>query len=158
MDNKQKIKFRFILDIVIWFLVILFFLFLGNIAKAQSFKLDTYVQHSVIGLQKGYAAKFLFKNSLGLGVFHQSSDNLSFETQNKNYPFTGLEIEFCIAKCENIQIIGAYKGGFVNEKFLVLVPEITTKIRLIEFVSLGLGTSYRAGQAAVAMKLVFQTK
>lgn len=158
MENVNKKRYGRVLEFIIWTLAILFYLYFGNVAQAQSFKLDTYVQHSVIGLQKGYAAKYVSDRGFGIGVFHQSSNNLSFEAANRNYPFTGLEIEYAFAKCGNVQVIGSYKGGFVNHKFLVMVPEVTTRVKLIEYVSLGLGTSYRAGQAAVAIKLVFQTR
>lgn len=157
MEETSKKKLDKTLDIIQWVLIIVFYLYFNLQANAQSVAGEAYVQKSIIGIQKGYEFKFVGKKGFGYGVFHQSTDVTSFEAKGNNYPFTGIELEVPIKRCGNLQVSGSLKGGFVNEHFLVVTPEITTKMNFGKFLAVGLGTGYRAGQSSVALKVILKT-
>jgi hypothetical protein len=158
MDATSRKKLSKTLGVIHWILIIVFYLYATSYSNAQAISAEVYVQHSVIGLQKGLAAKYTTQKGYGLGAFHQSSDNFSFETEGSNYPFSGIEVEVPFTRCGRLQLTGSIKGGFVNGKYLILTPEINTKVYFGRFIALGLGAGYRAGQTALALKLIVKTR
>ena len=70
------------------------------------------------------------------------------------YDYTGGSISFVIARCDNIMINGVVRGGLSNRRFVIITPGIETELKLTKLLSVNLGMSIRAAEAAISTKLV----
>lgn len=123
-------------------------------AFGQTFSVSPYVQHTVMGLQKGLEVVTTTQKGFGAGVFYQSTREISLKESVSNYPFTGVSLFFPIAgSCEKIAVQGSLKAGLVNEQFFALTPELITSIKLTRHLAIAVGTGFRSGEAAVSAKL-----
>lgn len=122
-------------------------------AKSQSLSASVIAEENVMGFQSGAEVTLESKNQFGIGVFHQSSEIASFESKGNNYPFSGITMQAPLTKCGPIRLLGRVKAGWVNNQFLIVVPQLETQLILTKFLNLGLNMGYRAGYAAIGSRL-----
>ncbi len=124
--------------------------------NAQQLEVQAYVQETIVGLQKGYSMKMMNSKEMKFGMFYQSTQNFSFNEGINNYPFLGTEFSYPVTKCGKIKLFANLKGGLVNYQFLALVPELETVVAIKKQLSFSMGSSYRAGQAAISFKVLIR--
>lgn len=120
--------------------------------KAQQIEVQAYAQETIVGIQKGYSIRKVAKSGMKVGIFHQSTRNFSFLEDGNNYPYTGGEISYPVTSCGNIRLYATLKAGILNQQFILAVPEIESEVTLNRYVNISIASSYRAGEAAVALK------
>ena len=123
---------------------------------SQELSIETFVQKSVLGAQKGYGLYYLNSSGWGLGTVFQSSNGVNAETSGTNYPFYGVEARVPIQNCNRLRLQFASKIGFVNKDFLVILPEIQTEYLVTKNLGLGIGAGIRVREAAISFKVFFQ--
>lgn len=138
-------------------LTLMIILGIARQASAQSIELSGFAQSTVMGLQKGYALDYRIQAGFSLGVFHQSTQNFSFESAKSNYPFTGVNVGFPIKNCGDLSLIGNLKTGLVNNQFLIVTPELETRLAITKFMKIGIGAGMRSRQAALSARLIFHS-
>ena len=135
--------------------VILASWFLSSI-DAQTLSLETFVEESRIGMQKGYAIHYMNKAGWGIGTVFQSSKAFTTESNSDAYPFVGIEARVPIQYCNRLRLQFTPSIGFVNRNFLVFLPELQTEYLITDALGIGLGTGIRVREAAISFKVFFQ--
>ena len=134
--------------------LIILFCFLGfSRLCGQGLEIGLGVQKNVMDIQYTYDLTFRYKNFLGLGVFGQSSQYISFEEKENNYPIIGLDISLPLKTCEELRILAHLKGGLVNNQFFIITPELETRLKLIKHIYLSTSIGIRRNQEAIGGKL-----
>lgn len=136
--------------------VILWFVSLAFLVNGQTLSLETFVQESAIGMQKGYSIHYVNRKGWALGTVFQSTDGFTTESNGTNYPFYGIEARLPIQNCGRLRLQFAPKLGFVNRDFLVFLPELQTEYLVTNSLGLGMGAGIRVREAAVSFKVFFQ--
>jgi len=131
-------------------------IFLTFSSYAQQLEIQAYAQETIVGLQKGYSIKMVNNQGVKLGMFYQSTQNFSFNEGINNYPFMGTELSYPMTQCGKVRLHANLKGGVVNYRFLVLIPELETTYNLKDYLDLGVGTSIRGGHAAISFKVMIK--
>lgn len=140
-------------------LILLFLIFcLKLCGNAQVFTGQTYLQNTVMGLQKGFGVRIQTNKGLGIGLVHQSNLSSTMEGINEKYPFYGIETIVPLTKCGNMRFFFTPKAGFVNEDFFVIIPEVETEIKLTDTFSAAITAGIRARESAVGAKVLIHLK
>ncbi|RED97005.1 hypothetical protein [Marinoscillum furvescens] len=150
MYNKQtSVRSR-----TLTFFTLLLLLTLGaSPLTAQKLEISAIGQQTVMGMQSGYQVATKSSSGFGVGVFVQSSNHFSLETSPTNYPFYGASIMAPIATQGDIQILAHLKSGIVNNQFLIVSPEIETRLTLTDVFALGVTAALRSREAAIGGKI-----
>ncbi|WP_424963646.1 hypothetical protein [Ekhidna sp.] len=137
-------------------LLIIFVLLVGASFSgfAQTLTGQTYLQNTVMGLQKGFGLRIQTNKGLGVGLVHQSNLRSTKEGLNEKYPFYGIETVVPLTKCGNMRFFLTPKAGFVNEDFFVLIPEVETEIKITDTFSAAITAGIRARESATGIKLL----
>ena len=138
-------------------ITLLFFASL-SIAIAQKISTQTFVQQTVMGLQKGYGLRAQTNKGWGVGVLFQSNGKLSLENSEGNYPFIGLETLIPLTKCGNVSFFLTPKVGFVNTNYFVIIPEVETSIKINKRFSTAITAGMRSRESSVGAKLIINLK
>lgn len=135
--------------------ITLFFLIFSCITllSGQETQLQTYYTNTVIGHQYGYGFRYMNSKAYGMGIFYQSTINWDQSEGRSSYPFWGLELILPLKKCGGLQFSLTPKIGYVNNQFLVFVPEVETTLRIKKWISVGVITGIRARKASNGIKL-----
>ena len=136
------------------YLLVLFVLFGVSKLFGQSLEIGLGAQKNVMDIQYNYDLTFRYKNFFGLGVFGQSSKYMSFEQENNNYPIIGLDMSMPVKTCEELRVLVHLKGGLVNNQFIIVTPELETRLKLFKHIHLSTSIGIRRNQAAIAGKLL----
>lgn len=123
--------------------------------EAQELTVSVFGQSSELGFQRGYSIQYE-KEKWGMGVLFQSGKTISLETSNNNHPFIGLTIARELYTAGKMRLLLTPKVGFVNQHFLVFIPELQTEFNLYKGLRLSLGTAIRARQPAATLALSYQ--
>lgn len=142
---------------LIAFLLLMFLLAIAKPGKAQNLEVSTMVQQTSMGFQSGYSVEYRTKIGLGIGAFFQSTNHLSFERSANNYSFYGVDMSAYIKKCGDLQLLAHLKAGLVNQNYLIATPELETRLRIFDFLKVGIGAGYRSRQAAISAKIIITT-
>lgn len=122
--------------------------------SAQTLTGQTYLQNTVMGLQKGIGLRVQTNKGLGLGMVYQSNLYSNGERLNENYAFYGIEMIIPLTKCGNMRFFLTPKAGFVNEDFFVLIPEVETEIKITNRFSAAITAGIRARESSTGIKLL----
>jgi hypothetical protein len=106
-----------------------------------------------VGLQKGASLGMETRFGLQTSIFYQASEKISFEEDANNYPFAGLEVSYKLVNCGSLSLEPGLRTGIVNAKFLVVSPQVTTRLHLNHWLSSGFTMTYRAGQPAIGTSI-----
>ena len=123
--------------------------------SAQHLSVSVFGQSSELGLQRGYTLAYETDN-WGIGFAFQSSGTLSLETANSNHPFIGITLAKKLYSASKMRLLLSPKLGFINRKFLVLIPEIQSEVYLMKNVKVGLGPAIRARKPAASLAITYQ--
>lgn len=118
-------------------------------SRGQEIGVRSFVQQTVMGTQEGYAVSIDF-GRIGVGAVMQSNSELLGESEDRKYPFVGVEVRFPLNVSDKLTLYASPKFGMVDQQFFVMIPEVQTEMRLNRIVTLVLGTGIRARQAAVS--------
>lgn len=121
--------------------------------KAQSLGVAVFAEQNIMGLQKGAEVGYVTRNNLQVAYFFQATEQVTFEGSDSNYPFHGLSVSAPIKQCDGLIFSAGMKTGFVNGKYLIMTPQITTELKLFGPLALGITAGYRAGHPALGSKL-----
>ncbi len=137
-------------------LIIPFFILIGATfsGSAQTLTGQTYLQNTIMGLQKGIGLRVQSDKGLGLGMVYQSNLNRKSEGLNEAYSFYGIETIIPLTKCGNMRFFLTPKAGFVSEDFFVLIPEVETEIKITNTFSAAITAGIRARESATGIKLL----
>ncbi|MEP1094103.1 MAG: hypothetical protein ABJG78_03285 [Cyclobacteriaceae bacterium] len=136
------------------YLIISILLVGSHLTVAQTISGQAFAEQTVMGFQKGYGLRYQTSKGLGIGVLFQSNGKLSMETADGNYPFYGIETILPITSCNNMRFFISPKIGFVNQDFLVLIPQVETEIKVTNSLSVGITTGLRARQSSAGGKVI----
>ncbi len=125
--------------------------------RAQNIEASYSIQSTVMGPQKGYEIGFRNQKGIGAAICYQSSNNLPLEKGPQAYPFTSVDFSAMIKNCGTMSILGHIKTGLVNNQFLIVTPEIETRIQIWKFLHVAIGAGMRSRQAAVSGKIILST-
>ena len=141
----QSVRIKLYLITLLTFLMMV----MAKTGTAQTVSITPFVEQNIMGVQKGLEVSSRLMNKFDVGYFFQASNNVSFEQDQHNYPFHGLSMDFRVKSCGDLQFWAGLKTGIVNYKYLAAVPQVTTEINLIKWLSVGIQASYRAGHPAL---------
>ncbi len=149
--SKNTIKLAMKVRIKLYLITLFTFLLmaLAKTSSAQVIGVTPFIEQNIMGVQKGLEVSSRIKDKFDVGYFFQATNNVSFEQDQRNYPFHGLSMDVRIKSCGDLQFWTGLKTGFVNGKYLAAVPQVTTEISLIKWLSVGIQASYRAGHPAL---------
>lgn len=148
-DIIRKVRTRIILISLASFLMMV----AAKSASAQTFSATAFVEQNITGVQKGAEISTQAFSKIRVAYFFQATEKISFEENANNYPFHGLSVNMPIKNCSGISVWAGVKTGFVNGDFLIVTPQITTEIAIVNHVNLKIMTGYRAGHAAIGSGL-----
>lgn len=123
--------------------------------SAQQMTAQTYIQQTVMGVQKGFGLR-THQKGWGVGVVFQSTQFGVSEAGTGNYPMIAVEGIIPIASSGKLSFSLTPKVGVVNEQFIAFIPEVETTMRLTNWVYLGVGTGIRAREAATSLKIIIK--
>lgn len=129
-----------------------------RVAQAQRVSAQSFIQQTVMGLQKGYGMRVQANSGWGVGILFQSNGKLSLENGKGNYPFYGVEALIPLTKCGNIKLFFSPKIGFANTNFLVIIPEVETEIEISSRFSAGITAGMRSRESSAGLKLIINLK
>lgn len=138
-------------------ILILILLAFSVSARSQGLEITSRAQQTIMGMQTGHGIEYRSSKGFGVGGFYQSTNYMSFEQSVTNYPFYGLDLSAPLVKCGNVQVLAHVMTGMVNQKFLIVTPEVETRMTITGFLKLGVGAGYRSRQAAVSARLIITT-
>lgn len=141
----MKIRFTYLLISVL--------ILSTKICSGQELRISAIAEKTVMGVQAGTEIGYRLKNLLTFGGFYQINVKGN-EIHQRMFDYTGGSISFVIARCDNIMIHGVVRGGLSNRRFVIITPGIETELKLTKLLSVNLGMSIRAAEAAISTKLV----
>ena len=122
--------------------------------SAQTITGQTYLQNTIMGLQRGIGLRVQTDKGLGLGMVYQTNLNRKSEGLNEDYAFYGIETIIPLTKCGNMRFFFTPKAGFVSEDFFVLIPEVETEIKITNTFSAAITAGIRARESSTGIKLL----
>jgi hypothetical protein len=136
-----------------WFsLIILFVLSSGVGAKAQELVIAILAESTVAGPQYGGALGFEFKSKIGIGAVWQTE--LSTESENTNpHQLYGGYVQVPISKSEKLALLANMRIGFSDEKYLVVIPGIETRLSVTKRLGVAFGMGMRMNYPAISGKI-----
>ena len=135
-------------------LILIVITLLGYTASAQVLTGQTYIQKTVMGMQKGFGFRVQTNKGLGLGFIHQSNLKRDREATGSSYSLYGVEAVVPLTKCGNMRFYFSPKAGFVNERFFIIIPELETEIRITNRISTAITAGIRARESATGLKIM----
>lgn len=123
-------------------------------ASAQKLMMQTGVEKTVAGFEYGAYLSYETKRMWALGSFYQTGltrNNPEGKLAPKNI-FYGMLIQAPIAKSERLAFLFNLRTGFVNEKFLVIVPSVETRVHVSSRLGISIGTGLRMGYPSLSAK------
>lgn len=123
-------------------------------ANAQKLVMQTGVEKTVAGFEYGAFLSYETKRMWALGTFYQTGltrNNPEGNFVPKNN-FYGMMIQAPIAKSERLAFLANVRTGFVNEKFLVIVPSVETLVHISSRIGVTIGTGLRMGYPSLSVK------
>ncbi|MEP2512611.1 MAG: hypothetical protein ABJH72_24765 [Reichenbachiella sp.] len=139
---------------LIIYLLLSVLLLITHLSVGQQMRISTLAEKTIMGLQVGTEVSYRLKNNMTFGGFYQRNLRGANEINNNVYEYTGGAFSLAIAKCENIMINAVLRGGLSNRRFVIVTPGIDTELKLTKILSVNLGMSIRAAEAAVNAKLI----
>lgn len=133
--------------------VVILFSILSTIAYGQNIVVSAGAEKTVAGNQYGGSLMFETKSSWGAGAFYQAGitrDNGEGYLKN---PFYGIALQAPIARSQRISFCGLLRTGMVNEKYLVVVPSLETRIQITPKAGVAVGAGLRSGYPSLSAKL-----
>jgi hypothetical protein len=121
----------------------------------QDLKLSIQVESTIAGLQYGGTAMYETGKLLGFGVFFQKDTGPADEYNEVNV-FYGGQIQVPLVKSDRLGFFAVLRGGLVNDKFVVVVPGLETRIKLGKRLAIGLGTSMRMNYPSISSRLILK--
>ncbi|MEM9895363.1 MAG: hypothetical protein AAF789_03260 [Bacteroidota bacterium] len=137
-----------------WLVAAFFVASIVRSGNAQKVTIQSYVQHTVMGIQKGFGIRSKLKKGFEVGVAHQANMFSRSELLNQRYPFTGAEVLVPISQGARMQLYFNTKTGFVNKHFFAVLPEVESRVKIARRIHLGFGAGIRAGQASSSFKIL----
>jgi hypothetical protein len=122
---------------------------------SQQVMLSVQTEYTVAGAQYGASSMYETKKLLGGGVFYQTDVKAPAEGLAKN-TYYGVQVQVPLAKAERLNFFGTLRGGLVNEKFVVVVPGLETRINAGKHFAVSFGMSLRMNYPAVSSKLTWK--
>ncbi|MEO9967841.1 MAG: hypothetical protein ABJF11_18760 [Reichenbachiella sp.] len=139
--------------IIIYFLLSILLL-ITHLSFGQQMRISTTAEKTIMGVQVGTQVSYRLKNNFTFGGFYQRNFRGVNEINNDVYEYAGASISHPIARCENIMISGILRGGLSNRRFVIVTPGIDTELKLTKMLSVSVGMSIRASEAAINAKLI----
>jgi hypothetical protein len=133
--------------------LVILFSTISTFVSAQDIVISAGAEKTVAGTQYGATMMYETKKVWGAGPFYQTSfarDNGEKKLKN---PFYGIAIQAPLARSERISLIAAIRTGLINEKFLVVVPSLETRIKMTSKAGVSVGAGLRSGFPSIAAKL-----
>lgn len=124
--------------------------------KAQVVEISTFTQSTIMGLQKGVEIGVFSKGGLGFSTFYQSTEVFSFETGANNYPYYGFAANVPVKQCSGLSFHAQLRGGVVNQEFIIVTPQVETRLDINHWITGAITAGYRAGQPAVGAKIILK--
>jgi hypothetical protein len=131
----------------------MFLISINTISFCQHMILSAQTEYTVAGPQYGASTMFESKKQLGAGVFYQMDVNMPGEKTEKD-TFYGAQLQLPFAKSEKLSFFGTIRGGMVNDKFIVIVPGLETRIHVGKRMAVAFGMSMRMNYPAVSGKVI----
>lgn len=128
----------------------------SGIAMGQHIEASVYGEKNIVGFQKGAEVGFVTNRNFKSTYFYQATQKVSFGENTRNYPFHGVNLQFPIKQCDGLIFSGSVRTGFVNNKYLIITPQVSTEFRIKGPLSMAVTAGYRAGQAAMGAKVLFK--
>jgi hypothetical protein len=123
-------------------------------ASAQKLFLQTGVEKTVAGYEYVGSLSYETKRMWALGSFYQTGltrNNPEGILAPKNNFYVML-MQAPIAKSERLAFLVNLRAGFVNEKFLVIVPSVETRVHISSRIGVTVGTGLRMGYPSLSVK------
>lgn len=125
--------------------------FISSYCYSQHLVTSLQLEYTVTGPHYGASLTYETGKLWGLGGFLQEaapSDDAA--TQDRFY---GAVLQAPLVKSQKLSFLALLRGGFVNDKFLVIIPGLETRIDLGKRVALSAGMSFRKSYPALSSKL-----
>ena len=111
--------------LTLFFFEMLFFVVVAN---SQHLLIAPTIEKTIAGNQYGSQLSFETKGQWNVGGFYQTSWQQTTEGIKFINPFYGITINAPLAKSERINFYVNVRAGVVNQRFLVVAPELETKL------------------------------
>ncbi len=134
-------------------LLIVLFSILVKVSFSQDMVVAAGAEKTVNGNQYGGSVMYENRKLWGAGVYYQTGitpDNGEGYLKN---PFYGIALQGPIASSQRITFFGVLRTGIVNEKFLVVVPSLETRILITRKAGATIGAGLRSGYPSLSAKL-----
>jgi hypothetical protein len=133
-------------------MVICFVLTSGVTIKAQELVVAILAESTVAGPQYGGTLAFELKNKLGIGAMWQTELSRESETAIPHQLYGGY-IQVPIAKSEKIALLANVRVGFSDEKYLVVIPGLETRLSITKRLGVAFGMGMRMNYPAISGKI-----
>jgi hypothetical protein len=135
------------------FLYLLFAIVSATVAYPQDVVVSLQAESTVAGFQAGVTTMYEIKSKWALGGFYQKSTATSTEHRETS-TFYGGQFQAPIVKADRMALFAVLRGGVVNEKFVVLVPGLETRIDLGKRFAAAIGTSMRMNYPSICSRFI----
>lgn len=130
-------------------------LLITSLTFAQDLVTALQIEYTVTGYQYGSSIMAESRKQWGLGAFYQTSKAPSSESF-KQGQFYGVQIQVPLAKSERISFFAALRGGLVNNRFVVIVPGLKTRIDAGKRWAISFGMSMRRSYPALTSEFMYK--
>lgn len=153
----QENELKAVRYVILFITLLLQSLIAGAQSGATNGDLVTAIQleYTITGPQYGTAVMYETQKQWGAGVFYQVGSGLSDEIVTKDQ-FYGAQLQVPLVRTERISFFTALRGGLVNERFLVVVPGLETRINVGRRIGVSFGMSLRKSYPSVSSKFAFK--
>lgn len=134
----------------------IFFLILTMDVYAQQLVISSGLERTVSGTESHFASGYQTKKQWSLGVFYQTKITTPPFERSRNEvgkdEWYGVYLNAPLAKSQRITLYAHIRVGLMNENFLMIAPSLETKVRLVKWAAVSVGSSYRQGYPAFSLK------
>jgi hypothetical protein len=126
-----------------------------HFAFAQQAFISVHNEYTVAGHQYGASVGYESKNQWGVSAFFQQEILAKDEPFEKD-SFYGLHLQAPLAKTPKVSFFAALRPGVVNDKFVVVVPGLETRIALSKRICVAAGMAIRMSYPCMSSRLLFK--
>jgi hypothetical protein len=133
-------------------IVIAFMLSSGLTVKAQELVAALQAETTVAGPQYGGTLAFELKNRIGIGAMWQTELSKGSDATISHRLYGGY-IQLPIAKSEKLALLANLRVGLSDEKYLVVIPGLETRLSITKRTGIAFGMGMRMNYPAVSGKI-----
>ncbi len=123
---------------------------------AQHLNLSCGLETTIAGTESQFMLGYENKKQWSAGSFYQAKMMMkpfTIESSNTSTSWYGIYLNAPMIRTQKVSVYAQLRTGLVDQKFIVLVPSLETKMKLTKSISATVGSSFRHTYPAFLLRL-----